>query len=93
MEILEFMTKEKEYIKYQSQVNKGSAQYYAQIFKGLHIENINDEFLKEWKKFDWKKFFGEEDIYVYKNIFDSVNNFKYFGILMKLNSKQKYLRI
>ena len=84
MEILEFMTKEKEYIKYQSQVNKGSAQYYAQIFKGLHIENINDEFLKEWKKFDWKKFFGEEDIYVYKNIFDSVNNFKYFGILMKL---------
>ena len=84
MEILDFIAKEKDYIKQRSKSNKEEAKSFAKIFKGLHINNINEEFLKEWKKFDWKDYFSGEEKYVYKYLFSSINTFPEFGILMKL---------
>ena len=89
IEILDFIKKEKDYIKHCSKANKDEVIYFSTIFKGLHIDHINEEFLKEWKKFDWHDYFGDEENYVYKNIFECILNFHEFGMLMKLLNTSK----
>ena len=84
IEILDFIKKEKDYIKHCSKANKDEVIFFSRIFRGLHIEQINEEFLKEWKKFDWHDYFGDEENYVYKNIIECILNFPEFGMLMKL---------
>ena len=90
IEILDFITRQKDYLIHCKDKNEEEeVKMFARIFKGLHINEINEEFLKEWKKFDWHQYFGDKEKYVYKNIFECILNFSEFGMLMKLLNTSK----
>ena len=71
IELLNFLKEDKDYIKYNND----------DIFEGLNLYSIDEEFMKEWKSFDWKKIFGKD---INEKIIDMIIDFKSFGAVFKL---------
>ena len=91
IEILNFIKEDEDYIK----DNKSQIGSPLDIFEGLDLSSIDEEFMKEWKCFDWEYIFGK-DININEKIFDMIVDFKSFGGLLKLlntntnNDKKKF---
>ena len=86
MQIMNFIKEDKDYIKYLPKDQLGHA---SKIIKGINISLINNEFIKEFKNFDWHHYFQGEEKYIFRKIIDSVVDLKNFGTLMKLLSNSK----
>jgi hypothetical protein len=85
---LKFIEEDTEYIKALN--NEEEIEKTIDLFEGIDMSSINDEFIIKWKNINWKDIFGGKSENIYNKISENINNFKEFDILMKIlniNSK------
>ena len=80
IEILNFLKEDEDYIKGHPEEIKNS----LNVFDGLDISSIDDEFLTRWKNIKWKDIFDGEEKNINEKIIDLIVDFKGFGTLMKI---------
>ena len=54
-----------------------------EVFDGLDISSIDDEFFKKWKKCNFKEMFGNQFKEFLNKIASLIKNMKYFGLIFK----------
>ena len=85
---MNFIKEDSEYIK--EIKNEDEIEKALELFEGIDMSSINDEFLAKWKNINWQDIFADKSENIYNKIRENVNNFKEFDILMKIlniNSK------
>ena len=82
IQILNFIKEDSEYIK--EIKNEDEIEKTLELFEGIDMSSINDEFLAKWKNINWQDIFADKSENIYNKIRENVNNFKEFDILMKI---------
>ena len=91
LSLLKFI-KNEEYIPYENNANnkvndienEDKGNYFANIFKGININQVNDEFIKIWKEIKWLKIFNNKEKQFYSIVCNIIKNMKDFGKLFSL---------
>ena len=86
IEVLNFLSKD-EY--YNSKQYNNTIYRSLDIFKGIDISSLNDEFFKKWKEINWYYIFSDQYYTFYQIIIDLIKDLNDFNKLFKLCDKSK----